>query len=164
MDFLTDNSNSSDLTINSTTGIPRNIPASNFFSENYIIISISAVFISIFFIIISILLFRKIRERCSRQIVLDTYSSINRDDESIDDELDNCDALVYTSCKLYVGDDLGVDSDMTNSEPEYDCMSVDVSVGANESSVVDWSRNAQDTTEQANAHSLKISPYLFWRR
>lgn len=150
-----------------TTEVSPIVSASNFFLENYIIVGFAGVALLIVLIIIISLLIRKIRDRCCFDTrLLETYSSINYDDESLDNELDDCDNLVYTSCKLYVGDDLGVDSDFTNSEPEYDCMSVDGSVNASASPIVDWSNRSKsvESEKEEMAQSLKTLPFSFWKR
>lgn len=140
---------------------------SGYIQENYIIIVIPSVFACVFLIMIFILIIRKILNRQNfdpKQ--LETYSSVNYDDESLDEELEGADDLMYTSCKLLVGEGYEDNVEVSNSEPEYDCMSVDVTVNAKESSIIDLSKQTNRSLESSQevAQSLKTLPRNFWKR
>lgn len=120
-----------------------------------------------FLIIIFILLIRKILNRDTfNPKQLETYSSVDYDDESIDEDLEGADDLMYTSCRLLVGEGYEDNAEVSNSEPEYDCMSVDVTVNAKESSIIDLSKQTNKSIENSQevAQSLKTLPQSFWKR
>lgn len=89
---------------------------------------------------------------------------MNYDDEEIDEDLENLDDIMYTSCKLLVGEGYENNFDGSNSEPEYDCMSVDATVSAKESAIVNWGKQSAETPPQELPQSLKVLPLNFWKR
>ena len=166
--FIPDSSDAFQITTTTIeTSTEFDLPG--YIQDNYIIIVIPSVFACVFLIIVFLLLIRKIlRNRQSfdpKQ--LETYASVNYDDESIDDELEGTDDLMYTSCRLLVGEGYEDNVEVSNSEPEYDCMSVDVSVSAKESSIIDLSNRQRSTSLESSqevSQSLKTLPNNFWKR
>lgn len=152
----------------STTETSEKFDLSDYILKNYIIIVIPSIFVGIFLIVLFILLIRRILHRDKiNPKHLETYSSVNYDDDSIDEELENDDIMpIYTSCQLLVGEGYENDFAVSNSEPEYDCMSVDVTVGARESAIVDWSNRNNKSPEPSEelTQSLKVLPHDFWKR